>query len=124
MPQTQLNTHLSPQETARRQRWVVVGVTILGILLVATWVYGLPVRLGTLMGGNSRNLFGDIPKGSYIDPETILGTETTSQQFDQILKTVKFGAAATTQPVAASPTVSTPTKLSPTMIELMKKKLK
>lgn len=116
MSDSSLRPHLPPEEIARRQRWVIVGVAVLSLLLVATWLYGLPSRLGAMIGSSS-SVFGDIPQANYIDAKEYIGTAIDDQQAKKIIESLQKTDAARGTAVAAQP-------LSTSTLELMKKKLK
>lgn len=94
-----LRPHMHPQEIARRQRWVAVGVTILGLLLVVTWIITLPERLSQAKG--DTGLLGTIPQSTFIDSETAINGEVRKEQEAALLQAVnELTAAATTTPIS------------------------
>lgn len=113
----QLRPHLHPQEIARRQRWVAVGVTILTLLLVVTWLVTLPSRFSQNSGpriGWRTLVGGDMPKTSFIDTEAILNSPERKQHDAELLQAITdmMQSATSTAEVAATTTptpVTTPT---------------
>lgn len=111
MSNSPLRPHLHPQEIARRQRWVAVGVTILTILLIATWVVTLPARISKSTGSNTgwRAILGEVPQGTFIDSDSIINSDERKKNDDTLLKSVvnALDAASSTAAVAATTTVAT-----------------
>lgn len=123
MAHSPLRPHLHPEELARRQRWVAVGVTILTLLLVVLWFLTLPGRISQASGEATglKSLFGDVPKTSFIDADALINNAARKEQDDKIMKAVTdlnppAPAAApevittTTPPVATTTPISVPNK--------------
>lgn len=111
MSDTPLHHPLTPQEIARRQRWVVVGVTILTILLIGIWITTLPNRLS---GGKKGSLFtsiiGEMPEADYIDPNAILQPEVREQERAEMLEAInQILTATSTAETTTSTTAATTT---------------
>lgn len=120
-----LHPNLPSHEIARRQRWAAVGVTLLGILLFATWLASLPARFGGGTGWSSWDaLFGKLPEQTAtIDINNALNFEGEDVQLKQVVNNLKELSAAqkelnSVQTTAASSSLSTST------IEILKSKLK
>ncbi len=111
MSHSPLRPHLHPQEIARRQRWVVVGVTILTILLVATWLVTLQNRISQAPGEQFgwRMFLGTVPKSSFIDTDAIINNNTRKQQDNELLQAVA-GLLQPTTSTAEIVVASTSTK--------------
>lgn len=117
MSNAPLQHPLSPQEIARRQRWVAVGVTILAILMIATWLITLPYRFGkTSQDGFFSSLVGNKTSDvNYIDVDSVLNSEKREiereemlQQINSILESnTATSTASTTPSVTEAPTTST-----------------
>jgi len=106
-----LRPHMHPQEIARRQRWVAVGVTILGLLLVVTWIITLPERLSQAKGGS--NLMGTIPESSFIDADTVMNGDVRKAQEEELLQVInELTTVSTSTPVTTATTtpISEPNK--------------
>lgn len=125
MAHSPLRPHLHPEELARRQRWVAVGVTILTILLIVTWFITLPGRISEASGNNKtgwKSLFGDVPKSSFIDADALINNPVRQEQDAKIMQAVidlttsstptvaTETAATTTEPIATSTPISVPNK--------------
>lgn len=99
---------LTPQELARRQRWVVVGVTILTVILVGIWLTTLPERIG---GGKKGTLFkslvGEMPQTEYIDPNKILQPDTRDEARTKMLERINSILSATSTAETATSTTTT-----------------
>ncbi len=123
MAHSPLRPHLHPEELARRQRWVAVGVTILTILLVVTWFITLPGRISQASGDEKgwKSFFGEVPKSSFIDADALINNPARQEQEAQMMQAVNnLNALAptstpevittTTPPVATTTPISVPNK--------------
>ena len=90
MSNSPLRPHLHPHIIAKRQRWVAVGVTILTLLLIATWTMTLPARISKSTGGSAgwRAILGDVPQSSLINTDSIINSQTRTEQNEQLLNSV------------------------------------
>lgn len=119
MANSPLRPHLHPEELARRQRWVAVGVTILTILLVVTWFLTLPGRISQASNDQKgwKSFFGEVPKSSFIDADALINSPTRVEYNAKIMQTViDLDAAATatsTQELATSTTASSSATTTP-----------
>ncbi len=109
MENSPLRPHLHPEEIARRQRWVAVGVTVLTLLLIVTWAMTLPARIGQSSGrGGSgwRAIFGEMPPTKFVDTEILTDTATQTKNNTEILTAIqevlKNSAIASTTPAATT----------------------
>lgn len=109
MSQSPLRPPLTPQEVARRQRWVAVGVTILAILLIGIWVATLPGRITNITGTNAtwRMLLGEVPQTNYIDTDKLINPEARQKEQEEFMKVLDSILTATST-AAATTTVSAP----------------
>lgn len=124
MAHSPLRPHLHPEELARRQRWVAVGVTILTILLVVTWFLTLPGRISQASGEATgwKSFFGDVPKTSFIDADALINNPARQEQEAQMMQAVndlnapvptptpEVITTTTTPPVATTTPISVPNK--------------
>ncbi|OGH60929.1 MAG: hypothetical protein A2848_00040 [Candidatus Magasanikbacteria bacterium RIFCSPHIGHO2_01_FULL_50_8] len=92
MASHQLRPHLAPQEIARRQRWVAVGVVILAFLLVATWFATLPSRISNATDSSLswQSLVGEVPKTNFIDADKLINNETRAQNEIELTNAVNI----------------------------------
>ncbi|MCX6781047.1 MAG: hypothetical protein NT003_02945 [Candidatus Magasanikbacteria bacterium] len=108
---------IHPEEVARRQRWVAVGITILMFLIVATWFSSLPTRLADATGASKsagwKSWFGDMPKATYIDSEALLNTKANEKSDAEMIKALKDAFPANAA-AAASTTIATSTSVMAT----------
>lgn len=113
MSQSPLRPHLSPQEVARRQRWVAVGVTVLALLLIGIWVATLPGRITGITGTNAtwRLLLGEVPQANYIDTDKLINPEARQKEQEEFMKALD-SILSTTSTAAATTTVTTPTPVT------------
>ncbi len=126
-----MKPHLPPHELARRQRWVAVGATILGFLIVATWLVSLPGRLPLLAPSKMwDSILGrsSMQESKYIDPK-ILGDDSENQLNAVINQIQTYHDAQITASTTASTTTPTTSATSTknsnaATLELLKKKLK
>lgn len=124
MAHSPLRPHLHPEELARRQRWVAVGVTILTILLVVTWFLTLPGRISQASNDQKgwKSFFGEVPKSSFIDAEALINNPARQEREAQMMQAVNdlntiaptstpaVITTTTTPPVATTTPVSVPNK--------------
>lgn len=94
---------MHPEVIARRQRWVAVGVTILTLLLIVTWIVTLPARISKTTSNDStgwRAILGDVPKGNLIDAEALINSPERKEQDAALLQSVTqvLNSTATTTP--------------------------
>lgn len=127
MANSPLRPHLHPQEIARRQRWVAVGVTILTLLLVVTWLVTLPARISQKSGPQTgwRSLIGGtMPKSSFIDTEAIINNDARKKQDAELLEAVTSALqpVVTEAPVAITATTTPAVTTSTSTPETKKKK--
>ena len=112
--------HLSPQEIARRQRWVAVGVAVLAILLVGTWLVTLPSRISGYSPDHTWNAWwGKSPDTKYIDVNELMKEQNDSTKAVQEMLHA-LTASSTKAQVAATSTAM----LSTSTLNILKQKIK
>lgn len=109
---------LPAYEVARRQRWVIVGVTILVIIVVALWFTSIPARIGGTEN-SFANFFSRANKPAQYVSEDVLNIDNQNTA-------IMENAAALQQAIAAQKTlqaaISQP--ITTSTIEAIKQKLK
>lgn len=93
-----LKQHSSPQELARRQHWITIGVIILSLLLVGTWLVTLPMRISGLSAADTaRSWWGEKPKTTYLDIDALMQkTEDKNAELTETMKKLQEQSASTT----------------------------